>query len=155
MGPTGPTGPTGPAGLAPSLPRVSLFATTGQTLAPGADVTFDVQGSLSADTFTVAPTATGTGVTIKAPGTYIVLWGASSTTPCLMGVTLDRFQVNGLTANTSGGRLFAHSVVDVSTTPTVLELRNRLGAACTIQPEVPVLAPASVSASLIIIRMPS
>ena len=133
---------------------MSLFATFGQSLAAGGDVTFDIQGALSADTFTVAPTATGTGVTIKTAGTYMVLWSANTTTACGLGVTLDRFQVSGLTASGNAGRLFAHTIVEITTVPTLLELRSRVGP-CTIQPDVAVLAPASVAASLVIIRMPS
>lgn len=154
QGATGATGATGPAGALPSLPRVSLFATAAQTMAPGADVAFDVQGAVSADTFTVAPTATGTGVTINAPGTYMILWSASVTTSCGLGVTLDRFQVSGLTAVGNPGRLFAHGIVQITNVPTLLELKNRVGT-CSIQPDLPVLVPASVGASLVILRMPS
>jgi hypothetical protein len=82
-----------------------------------------------------------------------VLWSASVTDTCALGVTLDRFQVNGLTSSGNAGRIFAHALVDITTVPTVLKLQSRLGTACTIAPEIPVLAPASVSATLIIVRM--
>jgi hypothetical protein len=114
-------------------------------------VSFDVEGFLSSELFSRTPTT----VTINQPGSYMVLWSAAVTTPCILGVTLDRFQQNGLTSSGNAGRLFAHSLIEVTTAPTVLDLRNRLGTACTIAPEVPVLAPASVSATLIIVRLPS
>ena len=69
-------------------------------------------------------------------------------------MTLDRFQVAGLTATGNPGRLFAHAIVEITNAPTLLELKNRVGT-CSIQPDLAVLAPASVAATLVIIRMPS
>jgi hypothetical protein len=148
-GPTGATGATGPAGPSLSLPRVSLFSTTSQSLAPGTGVAFDVQGFVSADVFTPGPSS----VTVNIPGTYMVLWSASVTNTCALGVTLDRVQVNGLTSSGNAGRIFAHALVDITTVPTVLKLQSRLGTPCAIAPEIPVLAPASVSGTLIIVKM--
>ena len=73
-----------------------------------------MQGFVSTETFTPGPSS----VTVNVPGTYMVLWSAS-VTMCALGIALDRVQVNRLTSSGNTGRIFAHSLVDIATVPTV------------------------------------